>query len=178
MHIDCQRPKKAPTFHCFKQRLPTPLLTVVLIAALGAVQVWVDKQEARRNSRVNGLCTAFFEGYSQPPAVGKWSKAPALAGIRCVGLYALWLWPLRLFLTALPFATILPSSNSGGLTAFSNGKRKTVLRPSRVTTNSSGATCSTASASTPAICTCTNAALNAPRRGAPARLTCLCPARL
>lgn len=34
-------------------------LTIVLIAALGAVQVWVEKQEARRNSRVNGLCTAF-----------------------------------------------------------------------------------------------------------------------
>ena len=63
-------------------------LTIVLIAALGAVQVWVEKQEARRNSRVNGLCAASSEGYSQAPAVGKWSKAPALAGSRYVGLYA------------------------------------------------------------------------------------------
>ena len=90
-------PRRRQHFIALNNARRRPLLTVVLIAALGAVQVWVDKQEARRNSRVNGLCTAFFAGYSQPPAVGKWSKALALAGIRCVGLYALWLWPLRLF---------------------------------------------------------------------------------
>ena len=42
------------------------LLTIVLIAAPAGVQVWVEKLDTRRNSRVNALCTASSEGYLQP----------------------------------------------------------------------------------------------------------------
>jgi|GEM_PF-6018485 len=42
------------------------LLTIALIAAPAGMQMWVGKQDTRRNSRVNALCTASSEGYLQP----------------------------------------------------------------------------------------------------------------